>query len=239
MRRFCTTVSRLAVLAVPLSMLGCVSSGMDPNADTVSKSEQAAMTPDAVLADLKAGNARFVDGQLTLQDWLGQAETTAKGQYPKAVILGCVDSRVPVEIVFDQAIGDVFVARVAGNFVNDDILGSMEFGTAVAGSKLVVVLGHTSCGAVKGAIDGAELGHLTQLLAKIHPAIKAVVQADEDVSSSNTSLVNRVIEENVRLTVRAITEQSDVMAEAVKRGDLKVVGAVYDIESGIVTWLDE
>ena len=233
-----TLVRKLAVVVAPFCVLGCVSSGMESNPDSVSKQEQAALTPDAVLADLKAGNARFVADELTPHDWLGQAAITAKGQYPKAVFLGCIDSRVPVEVVFDQAIGDIFVARVAGNFVNEDILGSMEFGTAVAGSKLVVVLGHTSCGAVKGAIDGAELGHLTGLLAKIHPAIETAVQPDEDVSSANASLVSRVTDENVRHAVREIVGQSSVMREAVERGDLKVVGAVYDIATGKVRWLD-
>jgi carbonic anhydrase len=203
------------------------------------KAKQDALTPELVLAELKAGNERFINDKSVKQDWASLAKTTAKAQYPKAVVLGCIDSRVPVEIVFDQFIGDVFVARVAGNIVNNDILGSMEFGTEVAGSKLVVVLGHSSCGAVMGALDGAKLGHLTDLLEKIKPAIRSAAHEGEKVMSTNDALLDRVTTENVRLNVKAITSQSSVMADAVKRGDLKVVGAVYDIESGVVTWLDE
>lgn len=203
------------------------------------KAKQDALTPELVLSELKAGNERFIKDESIKQDWKALAKTTAKAQYPKAVVLGCIDSRVPVEIVFDQFIGDVFVARVAGNFVNDDILGSMEFGTAVAGSKLVVVLGHTSCGAVMGALDGAKLGHLTGLLAKIKPAIDASVEGDEEIASTNESLLDRVTAENVRLNVKKVVEQSSVMAEAIERGDLKVVGAIYNLETGRVTWLDD
>lgn len=203
------------------------------------KAKQDALTPELVLAELKAGNERFIREESVKQDWKALAKTTAKAQYPKAVVLGCIDSRVPVEIVFDQFIGDVFVARVAGNFVNDDILGSMEFGTAVAGSKLVVVLGHTSCGAVMGALDGAKLGHLTGLLEKIKPAIDAAVEGDEEIASTNESLLDRVTAENVRLNVKKVVEQSSVMAEAIERGDLKVVGAIYNLETGRVTWLDD
>ncbi|MFI4872738.1 MAG: carbonic anhydrase family protein [Phycisphaerales bacterium JB061] len=203
------------------------------------KAKQDALTPELVLAELKAGNERFIKDESIKQDWKALAKTTAKAQYPKAVVLGCIDSRVPVEIVFDQFIGDVFVARVAGNFVNDDILGSMEFGTAVAGSKLVVVLGHTSCGAVMGALDGAKLGHLTGLLEKIKPAIDASVEGDEEIASTNESLLDRVTAENVRLNVKKVVEQSSVMAEAIERGDLKVVGAIYNLETGRVTWLDD
>ncbi len=203
------------------------------------KAKQDALTPELVLAELKAGNERFIKEESIKQDWKALAKTTAKAQYPKAVVLGCIDSRVPVEIVFDQFIGDVFVARVAGNIVNDDILGSMEFGTTVAGSKLVVVLGHTSCGAVMGALDGAKLGYLTGLLEKVRPAIDASVEGDEEIASTNESLLDRVTAENVRLNVKKVVEQSSVMAEAIERGDLKVVGAIYNLETGRVTWLDD
>jgi len=197
------------------------------------------MTPDEVIADLMAGNERFVAGNNTNQDWLAQAGTTAaEGQFPKAIVLSCLDSRVPVEIVFDQAIGDVFVGRVAGNFENVDMLGSFEFGTAVAGSKAIVVLGHSSCGAVKGTIDQAQLGNLTPTLANIEPAVRDAIRSSDERASSNTDLVNRVIEANVRRTVADIQSRSEVLRGLVESGDLKVVGAVYDLATGQVTWLD-
>ncbi|GAB5497248.1 MAG: carbonic anhydrase family protein [Phycisphaerales bacterium] len=200
---------------------------------------QDSLTPAAVLADLKAGNERFVSGKPHPRDWIELAEATANGQHPKAVILGCIDSRVPVEVIFDQAIGDVFVARVAGNFVNNDILGSMEFATAIAGAKLVVVLGHTSCGAVMGALDDARLGHITGMLANIKPAIEKVRESGEEIASSNESLLNRVTDENVRQAVRDVKSRSDVMATAVSEDKLRVVGAVYELNTGRVRWLDE
>ena len=219
-------------------LMGCKSSGplLEGGASTAvtTKAAQQAMTPDAVLADLKAGNKRFVAGNSTQQDWLAQAETTAReGQFPKAIVLSCLDSRVPPEIVFDQAIGDIFVGRVAGNFENIDMLGSMEFGTKVAGSKLIVVLGHTACGAVKGAIAGAELGNLTATLDNIEPAVEAT-QGDK----SSADYEQRVIVENVRQTVRDIQGRSPVLTELVESGQLKVVGAWYDLATGKVHWID-
>ena len=235
-----TLHSRLAILAFTATALTgtACSSSSKGSADVVTQQEQQALTPDAVLADLKAGNRRYVSGSTSDRDWMAQAEQTAHGQYPKAIILGCVDSRVPPEFVFDQGIGDIFVGRVAGNCENIDILGSMEFGTAIAGSKLIVVLGHTSCGAVKGAIDRAKLGNLTELLEQIEPAVDAVPHSPSERTSKNLEFVNRVAEANVRLTVRDIQERSPVIADLVRRGDLKVVGAMYDLETGEVTWLD-
>ncbi|MEL6499532.1 MAG: carbonic anhydrase family protein [Planctomycetota bacterium] len=207
----------------------------DASTDVVTAKEQSAMTPAQVLADLKAGNERFVSGNSTDQDWLAQAATTAAdGQFPKAIVLSCLDSRVPVEIVFDQGIGDVFVGRVAGNFENVDMLGSFEFGTAVAGSKVIVVLGHTACGAVKGAMAGAELGNLTATLDNIEPAI---ADAGGSVSADNDSDVTRVVEANVRRTMTDLTARSEVLAGLVEEGKLIIAGGVYDLATGQVNWI--
>jgi carbonic anhydrase len=197
------------------------------------------MTPEQVLADLKAGNERFVAGKLTTRDYLAQAETTAaNGQFPKAVILGCVDSRVPPEIIFDQGIGDVFVGRVAGNVEDVNLVGSLEFATKVAGSKVVVILGHTACGAIKGAADGVELGNLTELLNDFDaPIARADEATDGEANSKNLAFLNLAIEENVRQTIADIMEQSPLISEMVANGELLVVGGVYDLASGQVTWL--
>lgn len=217
-------------------LAGCQAGDM-ARSETLTAEARASMSPQGVLADLKAGNERFVAGRSTRQDWLTQAEATAGGQFPKAIVLSCLDSRVPPEIVFDQAIGDIFVGRVAGNFVNTDLLGSFEFGTAVAGAKVIVVLGHTSCGAVKGAIDRAELGHLTSTLANIEPAVAAAAGTG-DRTSENPELVARVTVENVRHTVNEITSRSPVLAGLVEDGKLIVVGGVYDLATGEIAWLD-
>lgn len=200
--------------------------------------EQASMTPKAVLDDLMAGNQRYVKGALTERDHLKAVKTSATGQYPKAVILSCLDSRVPVEQVFDQGIGDIFVGRVAGNVENVDQLGSMEFATKVAGSKLVMVLGHEACGAVKGACDHVEMGNLTALLAKIKPAVDAVkgYEASER-NSKNKAFVADVVEANVRQTVADIRAKSEVLRELEKSGDIMIVGASYSLHDGSVSLL--
>lgn len=204
-----------------------------------SAGEQAALTPQAVLADLLAGNERFVRGELSSPEIRERIKATAKGQYPKAVILSCLDSRVPVELIFDQGIGDVFVGRVAGNVENEDQLGSMEFATQLAGSKLVMVLGHTACGAVKGACDGAKLGNLTDLLRKIRPAVKAVKGYEaEGRNSKNLEFVNAVVVENVRQTVADIRKDSKVLAKLEEKGAIQIVGALYDLHTGKVQMLD-
>lgn len=231
------SVAAFAGLASAAFLIGACAGTMEGGNDVVTAEAQKAMTPDMVLADLKAGNERFVSGNAINRDYMAQARATAAGQFPKAIVLGCLDSRVPPEIVFDQGIGDIFVGRVAGNFENIDTLGSMEFGTKVAGAKLIVVLGHTACGAVKGAIDDAQLGNLTATLDNIQPTIARVAMPGEQIASSNTSLVNRVTEENVRQTVRDITDRSPVLAEMVANGELKVVGGVYDLATGRVNWL--
>lgn len=197
------------------------------------------MTPDAVLKDLMEGNKRFVAGKLSDLNIVANIEASASGQYPKAVILSCLDSRVPVENVFDQGIGDVFVGRVAGNIENEDLLGSFEFATKVAGSKLVMVLGHEACGAVKGACDHAELGNLTALLEKIRPAVDAVKSdfPEAEQNSKNADFVNKVVEENVRITVKDLRERSEVLAAMEEAGEIKIVGAIYSLKDGSVRLL--
>lgn len=206
----------------------------------VTADEQKAMTPDSVLEDLMAGNQRFVAGETTPLNIKENIEITNKGQYPKAVILSCIDSRVPVENVFDQGIGDIFVGRVAGNVENVDMLGSFEFATKLAGSKVVMVLGHEACGAVKGACDHAELGNLTELLDKIQPAVDAVKGdfPEDRQNSKNIDFVNKVVEENVRITVADIRKNSPILAEMEKAGEIKIVGAMYSLKTGEVTMVD-
>ena len=228
----------MSSLAIALSLAGCAATGGSRTSAVTTAEIQRGMTPDGVLADLRAGNERFVSSRSTSYDWLAQAERTAGGQYPKAIILSCLDSRVPVEVVFDQGIGDIFVGRVAGNIEDVDQLGSMQFGTKVAGARLIVVLGHTECGAVKGAIDRAELGNLTALLESIDAAIATVPTGGLGRTSKDGAYVDRAVEANVRHTVRDILAQSTVLSDLVAAGDLRVVGAAYDLRSGRVRWLD-
>jgi len=200
------------------------------------KESQAQLTPRTALDALMDGNKRFLSQSPAERSVIEQVKATATGQYPFACVLSCIDSRVPVEMVFDQGVGDLFSARIAGNFVNDDILGSMEFACKLAGSKVIMVLGHTSCGGVKGACDNAELGLLTQMLRKIKPAVEAVkTEPGTDRSSKNKTFVDNVAAENVRMNVKAITERSSVLKELVDNGDLIVVGAMYDVASGKVS----
>lgn len=198
--------------------------------------DQTKLTPLMVLDDLKAGNARFVNNKTTTRNYREQVKKTENSQYPKAYILSCIDSRIPVEDVFDQGIGDIFVGRVAGNFINTDQLGSMEFAAKVAGSKLLVIMGHKSCGAVMGAIDKAELGNLTSLLKNIQPAVIATDEPTEimERTSKNGSFVDSVVENNVKLNIEKLYAQSPVLADMVENGELKVVGANYDLATGKV-----
>ncbi len=213
------------------------------NKDKITKTEtkesQSKMTPAQAVLVLKEGNERFVKGEALNYDFGAQVDKTSTGQYPHSIILSCVDSRIPTEIVFDQGIGDVFNARIAGNFVNYDILGSMEFATKVAGSKLIVVMGHTACGAVKGACDNAELGNLTQMLDKIEPAIEAVETAPGVArNSKNIEFVNDVALKNVILTIDDIRTMSPVLKEMHDNGEIDIVGAMYDINTGKVTFVE-
>lgn len=205
----------------------------------VSADEQKKLNPQAVLDGLMAGNQRYVEGRLSDPNIKARIEASSLGQHPKAVILSCLDSRVPVELVFDQGIGDIFVGRVAGNVENEDQLGSMEFATKAAGAKLVMVLGHEACGAVKGACDGVEMGNLTALLSKIKPAVDAVEGYDDSSrNSGNSEFVAKVVEQNVRQTVSDIRSRSEVLAEMEKNGEIMIVGALYSLHDGSVRLLD-
>jgi carbonic anhydrase len=200
------------------------------------KESQSNITPEIALQLLKEGNLRFQNNKRTNRDLMQQVEETSGGQYPFATILSCIDSRVSSELIFDQGIGDIFSARVAGNFVNEDILGSMEFACKLAGTKLVLVLGHTSCGAVKGACDHARLGNLTKLIQKIEPAVEAVTEP-KDVNlrnSGNLEFVDNVAAKNVAMTIENIRKESPILAEMEKEGEIMIVGAMYNISSGSV-----
>ena len=226
---------------VPILLLSWLpfATAQDSKQTPVTAEEQKATTPDKVLADLMAGNKRYVEGKLTDLDIKANIAATSKSQFPSAVILSCLDSRVPVESVFDQGIGDIFVGRVAGNVENEDFLGSFEFATKLAGAKLIMVLGHEACGAVKGACDHAKMGNLTSLLAKIQPAVDAVKGdfKEEEQNSKNPEFVSKVVEENVRITVADIRKDSPILAEMEKAGEIKIVGAVYSLQTGEVTLL--
>jgi carbonic anhydrase len=204
----------------------------------LTQEEQAKLTPDAVLKLLKEGNGRFVAGELTTRDHSAQVRAAAEGQFPKAMILSCVDSRIPVEDVFDRGIGDVFVARVAGNFENTDILGSMEFACKVSGAKLILVLGHEHCGAIKAAIDGVVLGNITPMLENIKPAVDAVSYYTGDKTSANPEFVHLVAEKNVQLTIENIRKGSTILDEMVDAGELRIVGGLYAMDSGKIEFLD-
>lgn len=201
--------------------------------------EQQSLSPDEVLAMMRAGNARFVAGEVTQRDHRAQVRAAAKGQWPKAVVLSCLDSRIPVEDVFDCGIGDLFVARIAGNLVNVDILGSMEFACAASGAKLVFVLGHEHCGAIKGAIQRVELGNLTSLLRAIEPAIDEVPGFEGARTADNVPFVHRVAEQNVARCLRRIREESPVLRELEDAGGIRIVGGIYDMDTGTVSMLDE
>lgn len=201
---------------------------------------QATMTPQKSLDYLKEGNVRFQNNLKANRNLLEQVNDTSEGQFPFATILSCIDSRVSAELVFDQGLGDIFSVRIAGNFINTDILGSMEFACKLAGTKLIVVLGHTACGAVKGACDDAKLGNLTSMLSKIKPAVESVVEP-KDASlrnSSNPEFVDNVASKNVLIAIDNIMKDSPVLAEMANNGDIKIVGAMYDINTGAVDFYE-
>ena len=202
------------------------------------KETQDQMTPQLAKSALVEGNARFVQGQQAGRDLMKQVDQTSTGQYPFATVLSCIDSRVSSELIFDQGIGDIFSVRIAGNFVNEDILGSMEFACKLAGTKLVVVLGHTACGAVKGACDHARLGNLTTLINKIEPAVEAVTEPQDESlrNSSNIDFVNQVAKKNVHMTIDNIRKSSQVLKDMEDAGDIEIVGGMYDIKTGEVTF---
>lgn len=206
---------------------------------TLTKEMQNAITPTMALELLKDGNKRFVNNLKVNRNLLQQANETSDGQHPFAVILSCIDSRTSAELIFDQGLGDVFSVRIAGNIINEDILGSMEFGCKVAGSKIIVVLGHTKCGAVKGACDHVEMGNLTALLTKIRPAVEDELTTTENRNSTNGDFVEKVATINVKRTVKAIMERSTILKEMIEKGEIGIVGGTHDITTGHVTFFDD
>ena len=217
-------------------MPGCMAGAATSAVQT--KESQAAMTPAEALAELKAGNARFVAGKPLHRDFPAQVKATASGQYPFAVVLSCLDSRQPIEIVLDQGVGDIFSARVAGNVLDEDILGSMEFACKISGAKLIAVIGHSNCGAIKGAIDDAQLGNLTGLLTKIKPAIAAVPAEVQPRTSKNYQFVDDVSEANIKLVMKEIRERSPVLREMLDKGEIGIVGGMYDLKTGKVQFYE-
>jgi carbonic anhydrase len=204
--------------------------------NSLTKDERDKMTPAQIIDELKKGNDRFRSGKMAPRNYLAEKRASAAGQYPAAVILGCLDSRVPAEIIFDTGIGDTFIGRIAGNVVNDDMLGSMEFACAVSGAKVVLVLGHTACGAIKGAIDDVELGNLTGLLARIKPAIPKT-NFDGEKSSKNAAYVDAVARNNVLLGVGEVRRRSPILEDLEKKGGIKITGAMYELATGTVEFL--
>ncbi len=203
---------------------------------TLTKEIQSAITPSMALELLKEGNKRFVNNLKVNRNLLQQANETSDGQHPFAVILSCIDSRTSAELIFDQGLGDVLSVRVAGNIVNEDILGSMEFGCKLAGAKIIVVLGHTKCGAIKGACDHVEMGNLTALLSKIRPAVEDELQTKENRTGGNSVFVENVSAINVKRTVTAIMERSQILREMIESGKIGIIGGTHDITSGMVTF---
>jgi carbonic anhydrase len=202
------------------------------------KESQSAMTPQQALAELRDGNARFIAGKSLKRDFPSQVKATASGQYPFVVVLSCLDSRQPIEIVLDQGIGDIFSARIAGNVLDDDILGSMEFACKVSGAKLIAVIGHSNCGAIKGAVDDVQLGNLSGLLIKIKPAIDAVPDDSQPRTSKNYAFVDQVSEANVRLVMKEIRERSPILREMLDKREIGLVGGMYDLKTGKVQFYD-
>lgn len=201
---------------------------------THSKETQSNLTPQTALQILKEGNERFVNNLKANRNLLQQVNETATGQFPFATILSCMDSRTSAELIFDQGLGDIFSIRIAGNVLNEDILGSMEFATKVVGTKVIVVLGHTKCGAIVGACNHVELGNLTTVLNKIQPAIAIENTTAENRDGSNAGFVKNVTENNVHLTIERIRKESAIIAELEQQGLLKIVGGLYDVETGVV-----
>jgi carbonic anhydrase len=226
----------LAVTAVAAFAGGATVSGV-AHADALTKAKRDKLTPDDVLALMKKGNKRFSSGRRQDHDYLKQQRASAAGQYPVAVLLSCIDSRAPAETIMDLRIGDVFNSRVAGNVENADILGSMEFACKLSGAKVVLVMGHTACGAIKGAIDNAELGNLTGLLAKIRPAVTATAYTGER-TSKNYAFVDAVARRNVELTLANIRKESPVLAGMESSGAIKVAGAMYDLQTGVIDFFE-
>jgi carbonic anhydrase len=203
---------------------------------TLTKEMQAEISPAKALELLKEGNVRFVNNLKVNRNLLQQANETSDGQHPFAVILSCIDSRTSAELIFDQGLGDIFSIRIAGNILNEDILGSMEFACKVAGSKIIVVLGHTKCGAVKGACDHVEMGNLTALLTKIRPAVDDETSTKKNRNSGNAAFVENVATINVKRTVHSIMQRSPILKEMIEGGQIGIIGGTHDITTGDVTF---
>ena len=230
-RTFCKTVGIAAAVGLAGASVGSVPAYAD-----LTKEERDKLTPAEIIEQMKAGNERFRSGKPQHRDLVREAKATAKGQYPAAIVFGCVDSRVPAEVVLDYGIGDIFSGRVAGNIADEDIMGSMEFACKAAGAKVVLVMGHTACGAIKGAIDDVKLGNLTALLAKIRPAVEATQYSGER-TAKNYAFVDAVARKNVELTIAKIRDQSPVLRELESSGSIKIAGSMYNLETGVVDFL--
>ncbi|MCC5785897.1 MAG: hypothetical protein JJU33_04250 [Phycisphaerales bacterium] len=196
------------------------------------------MSPDEILDTFKIGNRRFLEGKLQFRDQLVDVKRTALGQTPHAIVVGCIDSRKPAEVIFDKGLGDMFNARVAGNFVNTDILGGIEFACKVSGAKLILIMGHSDCGAVKAAVDDVKLGNITPMLANIRPAVDAVAERRGKATSEDKAFVAAVAKQNVLLNADKILQNSPIIAEMVENGEVKIAGCMYDLESGVVDFYD-
>ena len=227
---------RTAGAAAALGLLGPGLFAPLARADALTKAQRDKMTPEQIIEAMKKGNERFRRGERHDRNYLREQEASAKGQYPAAVLLSCIDSRAPAEVIMDLGIGDIFNCRVAGNIENADILGSMEFACKVAGAKVVLVMGHTACGAIKGAIDNAELGNLTGLLGKIKPAVDATAYSGER-TATNYGFVDAVAHTNVQMTVSNIRKHSAVLAEMETQGAITISGAIYNLETGRIEFL--
>jgi carbonic anhydrase len=240
-RKFLTAAGALAASSLSACAGQQAKGGADAGASractVLDKSYQAGITPDDALAMLQEGNARFASNKSLHCDLLAQVKATSEGQAPFAAVVGCIDSRVPPELVFDQHLGAIFTCRIAGNFVNTDIIGSLEFATKLSGAKLIVVMGHTDCGAVKGAVDDAKLGSLTATLANIRPSVIKVMGIEGPKDSKNKKLVQAVADQNARDAATMLLDKSEVLRDLVKEGQLKIVAAMYDLPTGRVAWL--
>ncbi|MEM5342002.1 carbonic anhydrase family protein [Paraburkholderia azotifigens] len=227
---------RLSATAALASLAPAVLLPVAANADALTKAQRDSMTPQQIIDDMKRGNARFQKGERKPRNYLREQRASASGQYPAAVLLSCIDSRAPAEVIMDLGIGDIFNCRIAGNVANSDILGSMEFACKLSGAKVVVVMGHTSCGAIKGAIANAELGNLTGLLDKIKPAVQATAYSGER-TATNYAFVNAVARKNVEMTIADIRRDSPVLADMEKQGAIMIVGAMYNLSTGALEFL--
>jgi len=241
-----SSITFFFIFIITISITGCRkdeskthSSHDEKSSKVMTKDEQAKLTPDAVIQYLKEGNSRFVESKLTDRDYSQQVHETSLEQYPEAIVLSCIDSRVPVEIVFDKGIGDIFVARIAGNIVDSDILGSMEYSCKVSGAKVILVLGHMDCGAVKSAVDYVKLGNITGILEKIQHSVQSFPDYTGDKSSRNYEFVDMVGKKNVMETINNIRKDSPILKEMEDKGEIIIEGAFYDVKTGKVEFLDK